>query len=188
VRDALQVAFLTGQSDPRTCRLSESQTAFMRALPIPDGAKRWRNFPYADETAPFVRVPLVIASYRNGLQYFASRRGAFRIRRQPAVLAFLARAERTVFLAGSCGLEFLNNLALPAGALARIAVFAYGPVARRRPACAHVLVGSPRDAISRRYFPQPDVSVNATHLDYLTSPDVAATCRAFIGRVIRAEI
>jgi hypothetical protein len=160
----------------------------MRALPIPEGAKRWRNFPYADETAPFAPVPLAIASYRNGLQYFASRRRAFRVRRQPAVLAFLARAERTVFLAGSCGLEFLNNLELPPPVLAKIAVFAYGPVARRRPACAHLLVGSRRDAISRRYFPQPDVSVNATHLDYLTSPDVADACRVFIARVMHGEI
>jgi len=44
-------------------------------------------------------------------------------------------------------------------------------------------VGSPRDAISRAFFPRPDVLVEAGHLDYLTSPQVAAACAAFLARV-----
>jgi len=183
MKRALQVAFLTGQSDPRTCRLTESQSAFLRALPIADDAREWRNFPYAPDPPPYVPVPLVIASYRNGMQFLRSRSNRFRTRYRPAVIAFIERAERTLFLAGSCGLEFLNNLALPEGDLARVAVFAYGPVARHRPACAHVLVGSPRDRISRAFFPRPDVLVEAGHLDYLASPEVATACAAFLARV-----
>jgi hypothetical protein len=183
VKPKLRVAFLTGRSDPRTCRLTPVQAAFLAALPVAAEAKYPLNFPYVPGAAPYVPVPLALASVRNGGQFVASRFAPFRARHRPAFLAFVEGAERTVFLAGSCGLEFLNNLALPASALGRVAAFAYGPVARRRPACAHVLVGSPHDAISRLYFKEPDIRVDATHLDYLTSPAVAAACTAFLARV-----
>ncbi len=89
------------------------------------------------------------------------------------VEALLARADRTLFLAGSCGLELFNNLALPADTLRRVTIFAYGPVARRRPGCACLLVQGRRDWFSRRYFRTVDARVNTGHMDYLANPEVA---------------
>ena len=65
--------------------------------------------------------------------------------------ARLRLADRTLFLAGSSGLELLYNLDLPNADLARIHVFAYGPVARRLPACDACFVQG-RDLISRLFF------------------------------------
>ena len=170
----LQVAFLTGQSRPSTAALDPVQTAFLAALPVPAAARVAANFPYpTDETfPPFTRTPLLLASWRNGWQHLASRRPAFAERHRATVEALLARAGRTLFLTGSCGLELFNNLRLPTSALRRVTIFAYGPVARRRPDCACLLVQGRRDWISRGYFRQADAYVDGGHLHYLTNPDV----------------
>ena len=117
--------------------MSPAQTAFLAALPVPAAARVALNFPYppGEIVLPFVRIPLPVASWRNGWQHFASRRPSFAERHRATVEALLARADRTLFLTGSCGLELFNNLRLPASALRRVTIFAYGPVARRRPDC-----------------------------------------------------
>src|SRR4029077_7563940 len=107
MKPPLQIAFLTGASDPRSAALSPVQTAFLDALPAPDAWKVRVNFPYPAATPPFRETPLPLASWPNGWQYLASRRPAFRERCQPLVLERIAQAERTLFLAGSSGLELL---------------------------------------------------------------------------------
>lgn len=182
----IQVAFLTGQSRPPSAALSPVQAAFLAALPVP-AAGRWPwNFPYPapgsgeDRHAP---APLLRASLRNGAQYFRSRRRGFAPRHRAAVETLLARAEHTLLLAGSCGLELFNNLGLPAAWLARVSVFAYGPVARRRPGCACFLVQGRGDVLSRWYFPAVDARVDVGHLDYLTDPAVLALASAMVRRL-----
>ncbi len=169
----LQVAFLTGQSRPPGTALTPAQRAFLDALPIPTAGRVIVNFPYSDagseESAP---VPLLVASVRNARQYLSARRADFPLRHRRAVEALLSRAERTLFLAGSCGLELFNALALPDDTLRRVTIFAYGPVARRRPDCACVLVQGRRDWLSRRYFRAVDARVDAGHMDYLAVPAV----------------
>ena len=179
MRVPFQIAFLTGQSHPLTAALSPSQTAFLGKLSVPESLRITRNFPYPDDasTHRFMHAPLLIASLRNGWQYFASRRAAFAEQHRPAVETLLERADRTLFLAGSCGLELFNNLGLPASALRRVTIFAYGPVARWRPDCACLLVQGRRDWISRRYFGAVDAHVNGGHMDYLTDPAVVALAR-----------
>lgn len=179
----LQVAFITGQSDPERCALSPLQAAFLDALPVPDAGKVRVNFPYTTTTLPHRRVALGPASWHNGRQYLGSRAPAFAERHRAGALALLSRADRTVLLAGSCGLELLANLGLPDSALRRVAVFAYGPVARRRPACEVVVVQGRRDWISRAWGPHADEVVEAGHLDYLRDAEVLAHARAFIVRV-----
>lgn len=173
---SFQVAFLTGQSHPPSAALSPSQAAFFAALPVPAESQVTLNFPYPFEAPvhPFTRTPLLLASLRNARQYFASSRPAFAEQHRTAVEALLARADRTLFLAGSCGLELFNNLALPVSALERVTIFAYGPVARRRPDCDCLLVQGRRDWISRRYFRRVDVRVDSGHMDYLDNPSVVA--------------
>jgi hypothetical protein len=176
-----QVAFLTGQSDPRRCALSEVQQTFIdRLAPIP---RVPRNFPYDVASPPFAPTPLVRASLSNATQYWASRTRAFRARHRPGVDAMLEGAERTLLLAGSCGLELFNNLALPRALLDRIVVFAYGPVARCRPDCEALLVQGHRDLISRCWFRRVDLRVGAGHMDYLARDDVLAPCRALLAQL-----
>lgn len=179
----LQVAFITGQSDPRRCALSPAQEAFLDTLPVPDDGKVRSNFPYDVRTPPYREVPLVAASWNNARQYLASRRPAFAEAHRRAVLRMLARAEHTVLLAGSCGLELLANVSLPETAIHRVHVFAYGSVSRHRPACETLVVQGRRDWIARAWRGPVDHLVEGGHMAYLENPEVRARCREFVVRV-----
>ncbi len=183
----LQIAFLTGQSHPGNAALSPLQHAFLEALPAPTEWKVQVNFPYPDIPQPFRRTPLPTASLHNLALYLRSRRPAFAATYRPAVIAQIDRAERTLFLAGSSGLELLGNLNLPASALARLHVFAYGPVARRLPPCDARFVQG-RDSISRLFFrgvvPKASIArVRCDHLEYLRDPSVLALCVAYLEEI-----
>lgn len=181
MRARWQVAFLTGQSDPLNCALSPAQQRFLDNLAAPvtvDG-----NFPYAAPTREFRPIPLLRASFNNAHQYLRSRRPEFRDACRPAMEALLARSERTLFLAGSCGLELFNNLHLSHTQLKRCAVFAYGPVARRRPDCDSRLLQGRHDALSRWYFPHVDIRVDAGHMNYLDNDTVLQHCRTWFAHL-----
>jgi hypothetical protein len=185
----LQIAFLTGQSAPPGCALSPAQASFLDALDAPMARKVGWNFPYRPWPRPFRRTPLLRASLANARQYLGSRRPEFRARHRQGVLELLAGADRTLFLAGSCGLELLANLGLPREALRRTHVFAYGPVARRVPACDCLLVQGREDCISRLWFRRVDVRVDCGHLGYLRSARVLAACQALLDELERrAEV
>ncbi len=180
----LQVAFLTGQSRPPGAALTPAQRAFLDALPLPAGGRVPVNFPYPDDDREkFATVPLLVASVRNARQYLAARQPGSTTRHGPAVEALIARAERTLFLAGSCGLELFNALALPADARRRVTIFAFGPVARRRPDCDAFLVQGRRDWLSRWYFRTVDARVEAGHMDYLADPAVLALATDLVRRL-----
>lgn len=176
-----QIAFLTGQSDTGGCALSGPQRRFLDRLGAPR-AIPW-NFPYDPGTRPYTPTPLLRASLSNAGQYWASRSRRFCDRHRPAVERMLDGAERSLLLAGSCGLELFNNLALPRTRLDRIVVFAYGPVAHRRPDCEALLVQGHRDWISRCWFRRADAHVDAGHLDYLAQDDVLRLCRSLLARL-----
>ena len=174
-RIPFQVAFLTGQSRPPGSALTPGQRAFLTALPVPAAGRVPTNFPYrGDGTENFAPAGLFVASVRNARQYLSARGARFAANHTSPVEALLGRAERTLFLAGSCGLELFNGLSLRTDDRRRVTLFAYGPVARRRPDCAHFLVQGRRDWISRRYFRTVDAHVEAGHLEYLTDPTVLA--------------
>ena len=173
---SVQVAFLTGQSDATRCALSPVQRTFLEALPVPASAMLPLNFPYDADTGAWRNVSLITASISNARQYLASRRPDFAARHASHVMRQVARAPRTLILAGSAGLELLANLRLPRETLDRMHVFAYGPVARRLPDCPCVLVQGRRDWVSRWWFRTVDHRVECTHLDYLESPEVLALC------------
>jgi len=178
-----QIAFMTGQSDPSRCALSPLQSSFLEALALPDVAKVPTNFPYAALPLPYRDVSLAAASWHNARQYVRSRAPAFAERHRASVVAMAQRADHTVVLAGSCGLELLANLSLPGETLRRLHVFAYGPVARRSPACDLLVVRGRHDWIARGRSLRVDHVVNCGHMDYLENPDVLALCRGWIGRV-----
>jgi hypothetical protein len=187
VSERLQIAFITGQSDPRSCALSAAQTTFLRNLPLPEPAKVYANFPYDEQTPKPRDVHLAIASWNNTWQSFLALFPGFAWRYRARVVALVERADRTVFLAGSCGIHILRGLRLPERTLRRVAVFAYGPVAFGRPPCRHVLVGSTGDRISRAFFAHPDVVVTSDHLRYLEDPALAAACLSFLASLDRDD-
>jgi hypothetical protein len=155
----------------------------MEALPVAPSGKVFSNFPYLSDEHPHRAVSLMRASWNNAAQYLASRRPAFAERHRVTVRQMIERADRTVFLAGSCGLELLSNLRLPRSVLDRVHVFAYGVVARRRPPVDMLAVRGRHDWIARRWRAADDVIVDCHHLNYLESPDVLAHCTRFIARV-----
>jgi len=180
----LQLAFMTGQSNPRCCALSAQQQAFGEALLAPGRGLRMQNFPYRDESSEHTPVPLWRASWHNTAQYLESRRTGFVRSYHNAVLKMLSAAPHTLLLAGSCGLELLTNLALPADARLRISVLAYGPVSRRVPDCARLLtVAGSRDWISRIGYGRAMRSVACGHLDYLTQAEILALAQRFAAEV-----
>jgi hypothetical protein len=182
--ERLQIAFLTGRSNPRSCALSPEQAAFLAQLAAPRRTLLPCNFPYAAHT-PHATTPLWRASLNNLREYRAARRAAFAVEHRPAVLAMLARAPHTVLLVGSCGLHLLAGLRLDPAALRRISVFAYGAVAQARPACRTLLVQGRRDWLSRGWSPAADHRVAAGHLDYLRNAQVLTLCLEFVAAIER---
>ena len=183
---ALQVLVLTGQSDPHSCALSPAQHAFLDALPLPEAAKVRSNFPYDDGTPPFTPVPLWLGSLRHAALAVRIRRPGWAGRHRAAVVDRLERADRSLVLAGSIGLDLLGRLDLPAGLLDRIVVVSYGAVATRPPACRTIRVGSRHDPMAR-WWPS-DVYVDGGHLDYLAQPELAAVCRDLIAELTGPEV
>jgi hypothetical protein len=182
----LQIAFLTGQGDPPSAALNPIQKAFLDALPVPEACKVRVDFPYPEASPPHRPIPLPLASWNVSRQLLASRRAPFAARHRPPVQALLGRADRTLFLAGSCGLELLANLELPSTDRARIHVFAYGPVVRRLPDCEVRAVRGRRDWISRlgsRGVFRAPLQVEGAHLDYLRDPAVLALASSYLEEV-----
>ncbi|NYZ61492.1 hypothetical protein [Luteimonas deserti] len=178
----IRIAFLTGRSDRARCGLSPEQQRFLDALRAPGRQFVDCNFPYAAADAGHVAVPLPLAAWRNLGDYIGARRAAFAGRHRASVTARFEGDAAVVLLAGSCGLELLAGLQLPADLRTRLHVFAYGPVARRAPDVARLLCVQGRgDWISRLGWHGPVQRVGGGHMDYLRRPDVRALCDGFIA-------
>lgn len=175
----LQIAFITGRSQPGNTALSPSQRAFIDTLSH-EGEAVSANFPWVIQREDWQATPLLRASINNARDYLGSRRPGFARAHRAAAMALLESAEHTLLLSGSCGLELFNNLQLPDALMPRVSLFAWGPVAQRRPDCRHLLVQGHQDWISRLWFREPDVCVTCGHMDYLTQPTVADLCIRFI--------
>ena len=195
--ERVQLALMTGRSNPADARPSASQAALLGAVAIPGVRVLGTNFPWpaptadGEELAPLYTshaqpVPLWRASLQNAAQYASSRRPTWKARHRPAVERRVALVDRTVLLCGSCGLELLANLSLPRTTLMRLHVFAWGPVARRLPPVATLeLVQGRTDWLSRTWIARTRVDhiVDVGHMDYLLEPDVIERARRFVTKV-----
>lgn len=179
------VGFITGQSVPGCTGLSTEQQAFQKRTEVP--AERWlqNNFPW-HETYPFPEpFQLLAASWNNVRGYLASRQPAFAEQHRELVIQKLADYDTIILLAGSCGLELLNNLNLPKDLRARLHVFAYGPVSRQRPEVASCfIVQGERDWLSRFYHRQADRRYPCPHMGYLEAPETLTCFNAFYREVM----
>lgn len=166
-------AFLTGHSVRGCTGLSREQLDFQRRSDVPHDQWLAHNFPY-HETFSFPEpVGIVRASLNNTAHVLASCLPSGGIRHRDQVSAIFRRHDAVILLAGSCGLELLNNLQLPDEILGRIHVFAFGPVSRRLPrAASHVVVQGTGDLYSRLFHRRPDHRVSCGHMDYLRSREV----------------
>jgi hypothetical protein len=183
------VAFLTGQSDPARNALSPEQLAFLHRSPVPEEDILPENFPYRP-TAPHREIPLWRAGIHNFLQYRRSRRPSFAADHRVEIFAKFAGSHQVVFLAGSCGLELLVNLHLPPEFLARVHVFAFGPVSRSLPDCARLVrVRGRGDLISKWHHPQVEYLVDCGgHMDYLRSGEIDGLFAEFYRSVAASTI
>jgi len=160
-----KVALISGLSDPSTCALSDVQSRFFEQLDVAASAKVTSNFPYVPCDKAFTPPPLWLASVRNYSQF---RRASQRTFIDDATRHYDALRNSTdalLFIALSCGLEFLRNIIDADDA---VHVLAVGPVARGLPPVRCTLVQGTRDPISRFFFSKPDVVLNGIgHMNYL---------------------
>ena len=197
-RPPLQVALLTGRSDPCSAALTPVQARFLEALGDPDVALVPTNFPWpleasarnlaepADGRVRSSPVPLLVASVRNAAQYLGSRRRTWAARHRPTLESLVRQSERTVLVCGSCGLELLSNLGADRATLARIDVLAIAPVARALPRCRRVvLVRGRRDRISPLWIDAVDHLVDGGHMDVFENRQVIDLARELVAAARR---
>lgn len=184
ISDNYIAAFITGHSVRGCTGLSAEQFDFLRRSELPE--ERWLtcNFPY-HETFPFPRPNLIRASLNNSCHYYFSRFGGFRDRHRDQVIGIFSRYEKVILLAGSCGLELLNNLELPDDIRGRLHVFSYGAVSRKLPDTAsHLMVQGSRDFISKIFHRRVDHCYAGSHMGYLRSPETLGLFNSFCLRII----
>jgi hypothetical protein len=178
-------AFITGHSVRGCTGLSADQFDFLRRSELPD--EQWLpcNFPY-HETFPFRSPNLIRASLNNSCHYYFSRFSGFRDRHRDQVIGIFSGYEKVILLAGSCGLELLNNLELPDDIRSRLHVFSYGAVSRELPDTAsHLMVRGSQDFISRIFHRHADHCYASSHMGYLRSPETMRLFNSFCRRTLQ---
>jgi len=178
-------AFITGHSVRDCTGLSRAQLSFQKRSIIPQDRWLADNFPY-QPTSPFPEpVPLLSASLNNIAHYFSSRRPEFKERHREAVTTAFSPYDRVILLAGSCGLELLNNLELTPEVSQKLHVFAVGPVSRSIPDVASCSMAQGEyDWISRAFHRRVQQRYPCSHVGYLASPTTLTLFNEFTRRVL----
>lgn len=177
-------AFMTGHSVRGCTGLSTEQADFLRRSDLPEGRWLSYNFPY-HETSQYLRPNLIRASLNNFCHYYFSRFGGFRDRHREQVIGIFSGYEKVILLAGSCGLELLNNLELPGDIRSRLHIFSYGPVSRKLPDTAsHMMVQGSGDFISRIFHRRAEHRCESSHMSYLQSPETLRLFNSFCRRTL----
>lgn len=147
-----------------------------------------RDFPYPPKTAAWTATPLWRASLRNLRNFIQARWLTHSQSHQRGVTALLEKADTTVFLAGSCGLELLAGLNLAAPWRERFHVIAYGPVARSPlPALQLTTIRGRLDPLSWLFFPDADHHVPGGHLGTLAHAEFVTLCARIIRPILLTE-
>ncbi|WP_370979406.1 hypothetical protein [Agaribacterium sp. ZY112] len=187
---SLGIVFITGQSNPKSCSLSPLQVSFAQPLVRAGGKLHKTNFPYDKQMEAFSPVNIIKASYHNYGAFRSSKRACFAERYSGYVDALFVEYSQVLFLAGSCGLELLNNLSFSKDLQSRMSVLAYGPVTRK-PRCASAvqfpvtIVKGRYDLISRLSHHKADYIVGCGHLSYLANSAFQAFALAHVEALLR---
>ncbi|WP_158658169.1 hypothetical protein [Agarilytica rhodophyticola] len=176
----LQVAFITGKSNPKSWCLSPPQKKFINSLGLKKEEISLLNFPYCKSSETFKPVNIVQASYENIKIFCFSQTKVYRQKYLSSVREFLDNTSYTLLISGSCGLELLSNLRLPKSYQNKIHIFAYGPVSIKMPPANSILVQGEKDWISRIFFKEVDFLVPGGHMSYMDQEEVIDICRQYI--------
>ena len=178
-----RIAFVSGLSDPGTCALSPAQHDFLDALQASQSEILRLNFPYVSEAASAERSApaLLLASWRNAVQYRLARTARFRKAATRHFESLLKSTQRLLLVTLSCGLEIVR-CAMPAiPTAASVTIVALGPVARRLPSAECYTVQGTRDYLSRAFFPSPSHAITGLgHLGYMQSGEVRALVNRYL--------
>lgn len=179
------VAFITGHSVRGCTGLSREQIDFQQRSQV--AQEHWvpHNFPFQETFAFPESVGLLRASLNNVRHFVESMLPAFQRRHRAQVIKLFAAHEAVILLAGSCGVQLLHQLDLPAEILRRVHVFAYGPVSFQRPSTASLfVVQGKNDLLSRCFYPAANHRLVCSHMDYLRAPETLALFHSFYRRVL----
>jgi hypothetical protein len=169
----LKVAFVTGLSDPNSCSLSLLYRQFMAELDCLEAWKMYVNFPYIPGGNRLENTPIIKASLANSSQFLWARSPKYRAAIRPHLASIVASSDRVFFIAGSCGLEILNQAWTTAIAHDQIHIVALGPVARTCSPIPCTMVQGSHDYISRYFFRQVDVLIpGIDHMGYMQDSDI----------------
>lgn len=184
----IRALFMTGQSDPESCSLSPVQNNVANMLHKIGLETHPLNFPYTQNLRPFRQVHLLSASLSNARVFLQSKGPRFRDYYRDNVCQLLSANDRTLILAGSCGLEILNNLDLPSDLKERLHVLAYGPVARTTSTIECTFIQGKRDWMSRLCFPEAKHEVDCGHMEYLTNPRTLGLIKQYAQQMMAGKI
>ncbi len=184
----IRALFMTGQSDPESCSLSPVQNNVANMLHKIGLETHPLNFPYIQNMRPYRQVHLLSACLSNARIFLQSKGPNFRDCYREDVCRLLSTNDRTLILAGSCGLEILNNLDLPCDLKQSLHVLAYGPVARRNSTIACTLIQGRRDWMSRLCFRSAKHEVDCGHLEYLTNTQTLGLIKQHAQQIMAGKI
>ena len=183
----MTIAWLSGSSDPARSALTDDELGLLEAVA---GGRRivTANFPWPDRPGLHRNTRIVLASVRNGVQFWQARlSGRYRAWIAGRILTLLG-TDDLVLVTGSQGLELLRCAWPELGAdAARIRVVALGPVARQLPTDLRpFVIQSADDRISRLGWRGPvDLVTAGSHLGYAGDSGVRSAARAAIAAATR---
>lgn len=165
-RQQTTLAWVSGLSNPRTCRLPAERIEFMQQIRQPDWRMLPMNFPYQpalDLVA--ANSGLLAASLHNGRQFAQDSFGWRRRELQANWRPIVESCDQLVIIAISCGMQLLLDAGIDR--LANVSLISLGPVGWRRPECPHILVQGDYDYISRLFYRDDVVRIaRQGHLNY----------------------
>jgi hypothetical protein len=161
-----KIAILSGLSDRSTCALSDIQRDFLARIDAPESWKVDRNFPYIDAPQPRRDPHLLVASFRNAMQFFGASQRTYVAHAKRHWRALRDSTGALFVITLSCGLEILRNVI---DANDDVRVLALGPVARALPNVPCTLLRGTHDPLARVFFKHATVLPKLGHLDYFRS-------------------
>jgi len=192
---AERLVFVSGLSDPRTCRLTVAQQTLLSDQRFCERSILPLNFPFVDNMSASHSVPgLLRASLNNAGQYMALRRRSFVERCLPHWQALTQATGRLHLITLSCGLELVSQMIAAQqkgprptgqGAMAdrcEIRILALGPVASRLPTVPCLTICGSRDRLSTWFVRKPDETIpGLSHMDYVGSPLIRERIREWLS-------
>lgn len=183
----MKIAFITGLSTWGNHSLSPEQTSFLNSLQTEENNKIYCNFPYTNNVKKYKHTNVVLASFSNALQYFLSRTKWIE-NKSTQLKHIIKENDKVLLLAGSCGLELLNNIKFSKEEKEKIHIIAYGAVARKIPDFQYLtLIQGKKDFIARIWIHIYDIKIEGHHMNYLESKEFLDFVNSYVEKMENAK-